>query len=215
VPGGDVPCLECAWSDSDYEMIEQVYPCLHIEAVEGTPTNAPSSLGALAAAMLALECRKILENQFDRAAISCDVVIDAQWHRHFVTRYQRNSECRFDHRSWLIEKLRCRLDRFTLEDALRLGDRVELNRMPFVTRLMCPRCGGERSLFYLAAALSHARRNCHACGNAMTATGFDIVDRIDSRLPRRILRLSLRRAGLRLGDVFHAGNGKYFEIVCD
>lgn len=213
-PGQETPCIECAWSDSDYAQIEQLYPCQDA-ATETAPTNAPSCLGALAAAMQALECRKILEGHFDRVAAGRQVAIDAQWHRHYVTRYRRNPGCRFDHRSWQIEKLVCRLDRFTVQDALRLGDRIEVDRMPFVTRLTCPGCGFDRSILFLAPALPPASRQCAGCGTVMTATGFDLLERLHGQLPRRILRRSLQSVGLRDGDVFHAGNGKHYEIVCD
>ncbi len=215
IPGEDAPCMECAWSDSDYAQIEQTYPCQASANSAEIPTNAPSCLGALAAAMQGLECRKILEGQFDRLAAGRQVVIDAQWHRHYVTRYRRNPECRFDHKSWIIDRLHCRLDRFALEDALRLGDRIELDRMPFLSRLTCSGCGLARSLLFLAPALSPTARSCAACGAAMTANGFGILEMIDSRQPQQILRRSLRDVGLRRGDVFHAGNGKYFEIACD
>ncbi len=215
LPGEGAPCLECAWSDSDYEKIEQVYPCDDFTGTDGIPTNAPSCLGALAASLQALECRKILEGQFDRIAAGRQITIDAQWHQNHQMRYQRNSQCRFDHRSWSIEKLHCALDTFTVEDALRLGDRIELDRKPFVKRLVCPGCGRERSLFYLAAALSPEARKCPGCGTAMIATGFDTMERIDCHSSKQILGCSFGEIGLREGDIFHTGNGKYLEIVCD
>jgi molybdopterin/thiamine biosynthesis adenylyltransferase len=214
-PGEDAPCIECAWSDLDYAQIEQVYPCQDPRNPGPAPTNAPSCLGALAASMLALECRKVLEGQLDRVAVGRQVVVDAQWHHHYVTRYRHNPGCRFDHRTWRIEKLHCRLDRFTVRDALRLGDRIELERMPFITRLVCPGCGLARRLLFLAPALPPASRKCAGCGAAMTATGFDLLERLDGLRPRSVLRRSLRSVGLRAGDVFHAGNGKHYEIESD
>ncbi len=212
-PGADAPCLECAWSEADYAQIEQVYPCQ--DAAAPPPTNAPSCLGALAAAMLALECRGILAGQVDRAAAGLQVVIDARTHRHLVTRYRRRPGCRFDHRTWHIEELRCRPGRHSIRDALRLGGRIELDRMPFVTRLVCTGCGSARSLLYLAAALAPAERKCRLCGAAMTAAGFDLLDKLDGLLPPSLLRRSLHSVGLRPGDVFHAGGGKHYEIVRD
>src|SRR5262249_8654546 len=57
-PAADAPCLECAWSDEDYRLLEQHYLCRG--ASGPAPTGATAELGALAAAMLAAECRKIL-----------------------------------------------------------------------------------------------------------------------------------------------------------
>jgi molybdopterin/thiamine biosynthesis adenylyltransferase len=215
VPGENNPCLECAWSDSDYEKIEQVYPCDDAAGTNEVPTNAPSCLGALAASMQALECGKILEGHLDCAAVGRQITIDAQWHHYYEMGYQHNPECRFDHRSWSIEKLHCDLDKFNIDDALRLGDRIELDHMQFVKKLMCPGCGREHSLFYLSTALSPEARKCAACGTVMIATGFDTLERIDKRSSERIGGFSLGKVGLRRGDVFHAGNEKYFEIVCD
>ncbi len=215
MPGKDAPCIECAWSDSDYAQVEQVYPCQEAAMPQEPPTNAPSGLGALAAAMQSLECRKILKGQLDGVAAGRQIAIDAQWHRHYVTRYQYNPGCRFDHKSWAIKKLYCQMDRFTVEDALRLGDRIELDRMPFINRLICSVCGLERSLLFLAPAIPPVLRKCAACGAEMTATGFDLLERIDGRQPRGILRRSLRNIGLREGDVIRVGDGKYFEIVRD
>ena len=215
VPGEDTPCLECAWSDSDYEKIEQVYPCDDPIGSNEVPTNAPSCLGALAASLQALECRKILGDRLDCTAVSRQITIDAQWHHYYGMRYQRNPECRFNHKSWSIEKLRCSLDEFTVEDALRLGDRIELDHMQFVKKLICRGCGRERSLFCLSASLSPETRKCADCGAAMITTGFDAQERIDGHSSIGIRELSFGNIGLREGDVFYAGYEKYFEIVCD
>jgi molybdopterin/thiamine biosynthesis adenylyltransferase len=215
VPGEDVPCLECAWSDSDYEQIEQIYPCQDVSTMKEIPTNAPSCLGALAASMQALECCKILEGRLDRAAVGRQITIDSQWHNHYEMRYRRNPDCRFDHKSWNIKKLPLRLDQFTLEDALGLGDRIELDHRPFVKGLLCPGCGSERSVFFLSAALNREARRCTQCGTVMTASGFDTLERIDGRLPQKILNYPLNKVGFREGDVFHAGDENYFEITGD
>ena len=98
---------------------------------------------------------------------------------------------------------------------MQIGDRIELDRVPFIKKLTCKNCGLERSLLYLAAALSPALRRCSTCETHMTATGFDILESIDSRQPKKILRRSLRSIGLRQGDIFHSGNGRYFEIAGD
>jgi adenylyltransferase/sulfurtransferase len=62
VPGPDTPCLECAWDEQDYEALEQTYPCQG-ETGEPAPTNASSSLGALAASLQAIECQKLLSHK--------------------------------------------------------------------------------------------------------------------------------------------------------
>ena len=104
VPATDAPCLECAWDDRDYQALEQAYPCANAEAGEA-PTDAPSSVGALAASLQAIECRKLLMGQKELAAIGRQALLDAERHKHYLTEFRRNPRCRFDHAVCQIEKL--------------------------------------------------------------------------------------------------------------
>ena len=72
-PGADQPCLECAWTDADYQLLEQRYSC------DGSPlatpaSGAPARLGALAAAWQAIECHRLLASGND----------DPHWGRQWV-----------------------------------------------------------------------------------------------------------------------------------
>lgn len=87
-PGYDAQCLECAWSDEDYRLLEQQYPCAGA-ANEPAPNGASSELGALAAAMLALECRKVLAGEIDHAAIGRQATLNARWLQYSVTSFRR------------------------------------------------------------------------------------------------------------------------------
>ena len=60
LPGEELPCLECRWDDADYAALEQTYPC---DANGPAPTTAPSTLGALVAALMAIDCRKLLAGE--------------------------------------------------------------------------------------------------------------------------------------------------------
>ena len=77
-PGVAVPCLECAWDWRDYAALPQTYPCESSDA--GPATAAPSSLGALAAALQAIECQKLLTGRRAEAAVGAQVLIDARTH---------------------------------------------------------------------------------------------------------------------------------------
>lgn len=211
---GDGPCLECAWSDSDYATIGQVYPCQRMTEEGSTPTGAPSSLGALAAALQALECQKLLAGQTEQLAVGRQVTIDARWHKHYVTAFRRNPNCRFDHKTRHIEKLACLLEKLTVGQALKLGGDLRLEDKPFIKRLSCPACGRARALLRLACSLRPAEWACPKCGRRMSATGFDLLERLDAALPAKLLARSLGRIGLRAGDVFSAG-ARHYEIVCD
>jgi molybdopterin/thiamine biosynthesis adenylyltransferase len=207
VPGEDAPCLECAWSERDYELLEQEYPCGG-PAHSPAHTGGPSALGSLAAAMAALESRKVLFGDPGRTAIGLQVMANARWHQYTETSFRRNPQCRFDHAVWPIEPLRCRLEDMCLRDLLDLGGgsaSVPLQR--FVRRRLCRDCGRAETQFHLEASLDS---QC-SCGGAMKAPGFDIVETLNGQLPPQVLRMSLAEAGLRNGDVLKTAN-RYLEI---
>ena len=209
LPGEETPCLECAWSDEDYETLDQTYPCLGARAAEPAATNAPSALGALAASLQALECQKLLAGKVDLAAAGTQVTVDTMWHKHLVTAYRRNPHCRFDHRTWGIEKLDCRIGRLKVAEAIELMGELGLEGKPFVTKLRCTRCGRVKRLLRLACCLRPAERQCAGCGSDMAAAGFDLVDRFVAPLPARVGSRTLASIGLRPGDVLNAGDTGY------
>lgn len=218
VPGADNPCLECAWDERDYEALEQRYPCLGFAA--STPaTNAPSSLGALAASLQAIECQKLLSQQNTLVAIGKQVLIDGLHHKHYVTTFRRNANCRFTHDVWHIEKLSRSIEEITLQQALRLapsaGDFAQsfsVEGKPFVKRLTCMNCGATRSVLRFNHSLSKKQTRCRHCGQQMVASGFDLVERLSAdSVSQHVLSRSLRALGLRPRDVFSVsdGNGEY------
>ncbi|MEK6324294.1 MAG: ThiF family adenylyltransferase [Acidobacteriota bacterium] len=224
MPGPESPCLECAWDDRDYDALEQTYPCLGFQS-RVPATNAPSSLGALAASLQAIECQKLLSGQTDRAAVSKQVLIDASYHKHYVTAFRRNPNCRFSgHEVWHIERQNRSIDEMSLEQALKLmpatvsenasGLRVE--GKPFVKRLSCPGCGEGRSLLRLECSLRDKQTKCGKCGQRMIATGFDLVERLNAAsVSHKALGRSLRSLGLRPGDVFSISDRRderHYEI---
>ena len=94
-PGRDAPCLECGWDQGDYDALPQRYPC---ESAEVSPaTAAPSSLGALAAALQAVEVQKLLSGRKADAAVGAQVVVDVRTHKLYRTATRRNNTCRLTH----------------------------------------------------------------------------------------------------------------------
>lgn len=225
VPGANHPCIECAWDEKDYAAIEQTYACLGAVA-RVQPTLAPAALGGLAASLQALEIQKLFAGQMERVAVSKQVMIDATHHKHYVTAFRRNPQCRFpDHDGWAIRALDDRLSEMTLGAALalangngvaseRVGLRVEERR--FVRKLKCTGCQFARPMLRLDRSLRPTERVCPRCGAAMTAAGFDVIERLSmGELTSKERRLSLRRLGLRSGDVFSVGtraNERHYEI---
>jgi molybdopterin/thiamine biosynthesis adenylyltransferase len=221
VPGFDNPCLECAWDDRDYEALEQTYPCqegaTNVDATNVARTSAPSSLGALAASLQAIECHKLLLGQTDQVAIGQQVLIDALHHRHFVTSFRRNPDCRFRHDVWRIQQASRDI---TLREALALGPSARGNHStslkiegkPFVTKLVCAGCGHTRKLLRLECSLRDSDVICVHCGQRMRGVGFDLLEELNAEtVPTSGLGITLRKLGLRTGDVFGIGS-EHYEI---
>jgi hypothetical protein len=226
-PGADQPCYECALDRRDYDTLEQVHPCTGRTIT--TPTDAPAALGALAAALAALECRKILDDAWDAVAVGRQVTADVGAHRTLVTRFARNPRCRFDHATWAIDRLAAGAAITSLADVLDagrhgLGDAGELGlavpEQPFVTGLACIDCGAHQALApHLLGRLGTVARTCTACGGARRATGFDIVERLRrSDVTAEVAAAPLASLGLRAGDVLDVSDGRrttYFELGGD
>jgi molybdopterin/thiamine biosynthesis adenylyltransferase len=222
LPGPGQACCECAWETSDYETLEQEYPC----AGDGAPaaTNAPSGLGALAASLQVLECRKLLDGDRGRVAIGQQVTMCASTHRHFVTRFVPNPACRFDHDVWRIEAVGRGPERLTVRQAFELGResgdgplRLGVLHQAFARALSCLGCGRRRDLpLHLLGRLSVAERACDGCGQRMRAAGVDLLDWLaESDLPPGLQEAPLRSLGLRRGDaltVAGAAHAGHFQI---
>jgi len=209
-PGDESPCLECAWSEQDYAQLEQEYPC-NGGPREARPTGAPSSLGALAAALLAIECAKVLEGDTSRTVFASQVTVDAAWHKLLVTSFRRNSACRFDHRTWRIERFPMELEEATVADLLRLGASVRVEGHRFVRRLTCGNCGEQREALELERAPRRVMRRCPKCGAPSAAMGFDASERLENTLAPEWAPLSLGRVGLKAGDIIQIGE-KCYEL---
>jgi len=223
LPGPDSPCLQCGWDERDYELLEQSYPCLGKEG-ESPATNSPSSLGALAASLQIIACEAILSGRWDNVAAGKQVLIDATYHRHYLTMFRRNPECRFDHAIWGTEELERGPDHITIGEALVLGSSnpdgdaaaIGAHGKAFVRRLTCPSCGLGKELLRLRHRLTKGQLACRECGGQMVATGFDMCDRLArDQLSARTLRRPLKSLGFRRCDVFSVATPtgeKHYEL---
>lgn len=213
VPGPDAPCLECGWDEDDYHTLKQVYPC-QARADTPAPTNAPSSVGGLAAALQAIRCQHLLAGASDRVATGQQIFIDATWHACTVTTLRRHPHCRFDHQVWQIERLTQSPRQFMIGQAFELGrsspaaggDAVTLQveGQAFVAKLSCPSCAAVKRIHLrLAHRLTPQQRACGRCGRQMLPVGFEMVERLDELMlsPRSLTR-SLHSFGFRPDDVF-------------
>ncbi len=209
LPAPDAACLECAWDQIDYDAVEQDYPCG--TGASSAPTNAPSSLGALAASLQAIECEKLLAGHTGQTLAGRDLMIDARHHRQFVTAFHRNPNCRMpDHNGWHIARLDAPASRLKLRALVVMkadqeaGEQVmfRVAGQRIVLTLTCQKCGASRETFRLERSLRKASI-CHHCGTRLRPSGFDLCDAAPlSAAPRSSLDLPLSRLGVRPGDVF-------------
>ena len=215
-PEATSACYECAWSAEDYAAEQDAFSCAG--APRGAaPTNAAASLGALAAAMQAVEIGKILADDWERVAVDRDVVIDANVHQHFVTRYARNPACRFDHRSFAIRACCGEPGSLTLGDLFSRGSgalRVEGHR--FARQWACGACHASTEAFGLERRLAGSI-TCPNCRGEMRAVGFAMRASLAvSETPDAVLSLPISRLGFRAGDIFStlvADGEAHFEIT--
>lgn len=225
VPGGDAPCYECSFDPSAYERVEKVLAC---GEETPDPTNAPSFLGAMTAALGAAECRKLMEGDTESMIAGRRVLHDLRTHTQRIVTMRRNEGCRFDHRKldWQAEPS-IRPD-MSLDEVFQLsagGGRGEAEgrgvggsarwivvegsrRCSFVRAIQCTSCGARKDTLVLERKLrKKGRVPCTACGEgAMVPIGFVMEPRLNrgSVSPRQS-RFSLARLGVRAGDILTAG----------
>jgi molybdopterin/thiamine biosynthesis adenylyltransferase len=220
LPGRKRACLECGWDERDYELLEQPYPCGEDRAV-AAPSGSPSGLGALAAALQALEARKLLEGSLPASAYGREILLDASTHELLVTGLRRNRRCRLEgHEPWEIETLRQGPSALSLADLL--GHReswLEVAGGSFARRMVCGACGEERETLRLLGSLRPRDRRCPACRSAMEASAYHCDERLAAAgLPASWRRRSLASVGLRPGELFTVGAGerrRHFQLTGD
>lgn len=224
-PDPGAPCLECGWSDPDYAALEQSYACG--ATTPPHPTGAPSGLGALAAALQAIECQKRLAGDQTVAPLPAghQLVIGASQHLHYRTTQRRNPACRLgSHEAWVIELVSLGFADTTIGG---LVDRL-LGGQPsgdwtlavfggsLVTELVCHGCAMTRPVLRLASSMRPADLACIGCGDPMVITGLRLSDRLRAATLRPdAFDSTLEGLGLRSGEVISLdtqGGQRHFEL---
>ena len=215
-PGSGNPCMACALEETDYQQWVTRHACAP-EAASPTPTNGPTPLGGIAAGLLATECRKILAGADDRGLFGRQLILDTQHYRQYLTRFDANPACRFDHATWSIQPLPGLHRKSTLAELLDAGGRffggaakvtVSLPGKAFARALACPNCGHQTPCFQWEGRIRPRSLVCRACRHpSLRATAFMCLTEIDPSLPRAVLGRTLAAAGLRGGDVLRFKHG--------
>lgn len=209
-PADDAACLECAWEQEDYDAVEQRYPCAH-DATHAS-TGAPSALGALAAAMQAAECERLLLGDESGPLAGREVLVGVRRHTHAVTSYRRNPACRMpDHAGWRIGALDASPDVSTVEDVLALGSTMRgataslafgIAGQRLVTALRCDGCEAVRPTCQTEGLARTSRSRCLLCGGRLRAAGFDLRTFAPvSSVPAELRQCRLSDIGVRNHDV--------------
>jgi molybdopterin/thiamine biosynthesis adenylyltransferase len=184
IPGPDSVCWQCTLDAEDYDIaaLEQPYPCEQ-GGNGAVSTNAPASLGLIAAGLMAIEGQKLLAGDRQHLLAGRQVMLDLRDHTHHVTSFQRK-HCRFDHETWQVEQIEDSPARMTLGEAAQLaangsnhsnGCALRIEGQHFATMQCCPGCGHHEAIaLCLAGRIPRARRRCAACGQSMTVRGFDM-----------------------------------------
>jgi molybdopterin/thiamine biosynthesis adenylyltransferase len=215
-PHAGAACLECSWTQRDYDAIEQAYPCdvAHPPAGTRAPrTGSPAELGALAAALQVIECGPFLSGGAPRLDGAYEIIVDAKSGRTLVSQIPRNENCRMsDHAPWRIRRLAEGPEDITLAQALALGassgsgPRLWLEHQPFVTRLRCMGCGGELEMLRLRRAISDRERVCRTCRGRLEPTAADLASSLArDEVPEAARARTLRSLGFDAHDIFTIG----------
>ncbi len=215
-PGPGCPCIECLWDKHDYEAEQEAFACDGM-LQEAPPTNAPGSLGALAAAMQAIELEKILARDWERVAVGNEVLIDAKFHRHFLTRLPRNADCRFDHRTLAVRQFFGAPARLTLAELF--GPDASVLRVEghtFASKWACGTCQTAMDRFGLRDRIAGSVA-CPKCGKGLAPIGFHQPAPLSAAdVANGAMSAPLSTLGFKAGDIFstaNAGREIHFEIT--
>ena len=149
VPHAGAPCFECALEEEDYQAMPTRHVCGAGEA-DDVPTNGSPSLGALVGSLMVIEAEKLLAGRLAGSLAGSQLVVDVTHHKQFVTRLNRNVNCRFDHSRRDIRTLTGVTERSTLGNALGAvraafgtSRKISLgvDGHEFAKVLHCPGCG--------------------------------------------------------------------------
>jgi molybdopterin/thiamine biosynthesis adenylyltransferase len=212
-PAASQPCLQCAWDQRDYDSLPVIHSC-SADAAAAPATGAPACLGALAASLQAIECRKILAGDFSTAGKQ--ILLDAATNKHFVTSFRRNP-CRFNHEIWDLSKSPVVAPGWSVSEVLKLSGpgraTLAFAGMSLARQLACPGCGYSRPVLRLESRFSPREKNCPRCGRGLLPPGFHSLASLnDSELDHAIGARSLASLGLREGDVISVACGNKEQI---
>ncbi|MGH7467142.1 MAG: HesA/MoeB/ThiF family protein [Longimicrobiales bacterium] len=213
IPAPAAPCLECRWDTADYAALEQKYAC-EGDAQAAPATAAPSALGALAAALQALECERLLSARAPAGSLVAgeQIVLAAAHHRHYRTMLKRNAHCRLGaHEVWTIAPLDeppetstvgSLLDRIAQQFGPHSDIRLSIAGKQFVRALTCHTCDQSQPTLCLSSAAAARTARCGRCHGAMVISGFGMSEQLEAAALSAAERAtSLSALGIRAHEI--------------
>jgi adenylyltransferase/sulfurtransferase len=228
IPSADGPCMECTWSNEDYALVEQTYPCRIGDAAH--ETGAPSSLAALAASLQAIECAKLLSANRSDALVGRQLLICAEHYRHYVTTFDRNAACRMpDHSGgWPIRRSNIEPASTTVAQLIAMAGvfcgspedvRIGVAGSLFATALTCGSCGHRSNITCVFRGERRRPATCPVCGGTQSVGGFDLHDTLAlDAFPPSARDHPLSELGLQQGDVLTLATSEremFLELIGD
>ena len=202
LPSAGTPCLECSWSERDYQNRGVRNPC-QADRPQSSSTNAPAYLGALAASLQAAECAKLLGGLSQDTLAGKELVMGVGQHTHCVSRLNRNPACRFDHDVWSVEPGDEPLLHKQLGHVLaHTGAKVSVPWARFALQSTCTVCRHSEPALHLYRFGQDSSATCPKCGGVCETMAFDWTDRLSlAHLNADMLGRTLSDIGIMQHDV--------------
>lgn len=217
-PGPASACYECGWSAADYGTLGQRHLCLG-DAPGSRPTGAPSSLGALAASLQALELHKILGGPVGQVAVDRQITMGVLHHTHDGSALRADPACRCPHEPVAIKRLESGPGDLTIGAALGGGAALRAMGRSFTRTAVCASCRCSRPVLTLEGRQTGPRPTCPECGQTLRDVGFDqVVSLAADDLEPAGLGRTLEQIGFRPGDVFavtHQEGDIHYELAAE
>ena len=199
-PRRKTACMECAWSQRDYAMLEQTFACGGSNAAPAS--RSPAFLASIAASMQVAELERLCTGAIPDGEAARELLLEARGGRLLNSTLRRNPECRFDHETWPIRDAESVPLDLSLAEFFQQtrADTLRVDGNSFATRFGC-RCG-EMEALRIFTRLNGNAPACPRCGEPTQAVAFFNTDELRREvLPASFLVTPLVEAGFCESDI--------------
>lgn len=200
-PRRKTACMECAWSQRDYTMLEQTFACGASNAAPAS--RSPAFLASIAASMQVAELERLCTDEILDCEAARELLLEVRGGRLLNSTLPRNPECLFDHETWPIRDAGLAPLDLSLAELFEQtrGDALLIDGNSFATRFGC-RCGSEVEALRIFTRLNGNAPMCHGCDAPSQAIAFFNADELRRDvLPASFLATPLIEAGFCESDI--------------